>query len=605
MRITSGKANFWVMLGLLALGFCISLYALLGASPQTVEWIINKTGYYFVAFSFLGFLYFVFCASRFERPRTAHLALLGAAVAIASSLLFMHSEFGPKIAMDDYTLSSTAKSLSEERQVEVLTQGRDFNGYFIRADSYVDKRPWLYPFMVSIVHDLTGFRLMNAYLINAVFGIILLSLTAMFGYRMGGLPLGLLGPFLWASLPLLSQNATGGGLDLLNVLLLFVVLLCGRHYLRRPDPERLSLLVLAMVLLSYTRYESLLFWLPVLGIIVVGWIRAKSIILSYAFSLAPICLIALAALIAHNFNTASFWEVPDQRTPNFSLGYIMPNLTGALYFFLNTGDELANSFLLGIAGIPLLGLFFISSIRSIRSRNSESFDKAVFLIWGLGVVGHFVFMMTFYHGQFDERITSRFSLPLYLLFLIGILVVIASHPRGRKFWLIVSTVMAVSFLGLTLPNKAKGIYNKRNFVVREVNWFEKQAEDLFESKSLVVDSLAIVWTLKEWHCINPSEAVSNRGRLRSEWERGKFPAIYLVERSSAVFEERTRIGFRPDYVYQGFEKELIAERSFSPLRMTRIYKVSAINVPERSNLKDNRRSHDLKLSPEAPESLRQ
>ncbi|PXA05553.1 hypothetical protein DDZ13_01385 [Coraliomargarita sinensis] len=564
------------MIALLALGIIGSLYAFWGASPETAVWIVNKTGYYFAVIITLLFGYSVLRIVRFEIPKGPHLIYLSGGVLLAVYVVFLHGELGPKIAMDDYTLSSTAKSLSMEREVEVLTQGRNFNEYFIRVDSHVDKRPWLYPFAVSVVHDLTGYRLINGFLVNAGFAIILLALTALFGYRVGGLPVGILGPFLWASLPLLSQNATGGGLDMLNLLMLFVVILCGIYYIEKPERGRLNMLVLGMVLLSYTRYESVLFWLPVLIVVAIGWLREKQVILSYGFSAAPALLFGLAALLNHNYNNPRFWELPNAELSRFSSEYLIPNLYGAFYFFLNPGDELANSFLLGLAGIPFLVLFILRSVDKIKKHQSDRFQATALLIFGIGIVGHFIFIMAFYHGQLDNRITSRFSLPLYLLFVVSIVVVLAKRPPWRPTWWVVSIIVIVSMLGFTLPNKAKGIYSKSNFVVRETEWLMKHADRLFKPKSLVVDTNAIIWTLYEWHSINPSEAVSNRGRLSRERARRKLPEIYWIERSRAVFDEDKKVTFKPNYHAEGFEKILIAEKSFSPLRITRIYRVGTI-----------------------------
>lgn len=580
MERISGKTKLWCLLALLGVGLSGALFTYFGASAETAEWIVHKAGYFIVAATVIWFVYALIKAVRFDLPERSHAFWLVAAVALATGILSLHEGLGPKIAMDDYVLSSTAKSLAMEREVEVLTLGRNFNGYFIRADQYVDKRPWLYPFAVSVLHDLTGYRFTNGFLVNLGFGTILLSLTAMFGYRIGGLPAGVLGPFLWASLPLAGQNAMGGGLDMLNLLLLFLVLISGLYYIQSPDSRRLSLLSLAMVLLSYSRYESIIFWGPVLAIILIGWLRAGRPILSFALAASPALLIGLAALQNHIAHNPVLWELPGELSARFSVEYIVPNVYSALYYLLNFGDELSNSILLGLAGIPCVILFLMGAVKSVLSKDRDCFRNAVYLALAIGILGHFLVILAYHDGQLDEKISSRFALPLYLLFVVAILAVLSDRLKRPKDWWLAGVVVTIFLLGFTLPNKAKGIYSKRNFVVREAEWLMEQADHSFEPMSLVVDSETVIWTLMEWHCIDVSEAVSNLERLHAERGRGKFPEIYLVDRLSAAYDAENQIGFDSDHQYVGFEKTLIAERSFAPLRMTRIYKVGAIEIPE-------------------------
>lgn len=564
---------------LLLAGIVGSLCALYYISAESAEWIVNKTGYFFTAVAVAWFIYALIKAQCVELPKRQHLAWLLAAVALASTLLCLHEGLGPKIAMDDYVLSSTAKSLAMEREVEVLTLGRNFNGYFIRADHYVDKRPWLYPFAVSVLHDLTGYRFANAFLANLGFAIILLGLTAIFAYRLGGLPAGLLGPFLWASLPLAGQNAMGGGLDMLNLLLVFVVFLSGLYYVQRPEPGRLSLLALAMVLLSYTRYESVLFWGAVLVVVLVGWFRVGRPVLSFAFAASPALLIGLAALHNHIASNPVLWELPGDLSARFSFSYILPNSYSALYYLLNFGDEFSNSILLGLIGVPCLVLFLMAGGKSVLSKNQDFFRYAVYLAFSVGILGHFFLILAYHDGQLDEKISARFALPLYLLLIVAILSVLSERIKHPKAWWLVGVVVAIFMFGFTLPNKAKGIYSKRNFVVREAEWLIEQADHFFEPMSLVVDSDTIIWTLMDWHSIKVEEAETNLARLQAERERGKFPEIYLVDRLSAAYDTENQISFESKHTYAGFEKIPVAERSFAPLKMTRIYKVGGIDLP--------------------------
>jgi hypothetical protein len=556
---------------LIGLGACFWAYFL--ASPEISERIVNKAGYYFAAAAFFAFLYAVFHVVRIRLPEKRHARYLAGAVLAASCLLFIHEDLGPKVAMEEYELASTSKSLAMERDVEVLTLGRNFNEYFIRADQYVDERPWLYPFVVSLVHDFSGYRLMNNYLVNAFLAIFLLSLTAGMAYRIGGLPAGVLGPFLWAALPLLSQHASGGGLEVLNLVLLLVVILCSFYYIEAPGGGRLNLLALAMVCLSFSSYQSLVYWLFVAGVIVLGWWRSKKLILPVGLSATPLLLAILAAhasFLAANPNMAGFGKNIENA---YGLEYLLPNLSNAIYFLFAMGDELPNAFLLGIFGVLFTLLSLRLALHSIMTKDKRHYQSLVFLLLAVVVVGQFVMIMARWDGQLTETAAAGDVLPLFLLMIASILVFLSARIKRGRMWWIVYLVVGVFILCMTLPNKAKGVYGKEDWRVREANWLEVQAKENFEPMSLIVDQETVIWTLNEWHCIKVSEAFSSLPRMRAERERGKYPQIYLIDRANAAFDLEEQIKFKSDADLTALNKTLIAEKSFQPLEMTRIYKV--------------------------------
>lgn len=557
---------------MLLIGFGAGLWAYFVASPEVAEQIVNQAGYYVAAVVFFAFLYAALRIVRIRLPGKRYLSCLAGAVVVASCLVFLHEDLGPKLAMEEYALASTSKSLAMERDVEVLTLGRNFNEYFIRADHYVDEQPWMYPFVVSLVHDFTGYRLMNNYLVNACLAIVLLSLSAGIAYRIGGLPAGMLAPFLWAALPLFSLQASGGGAEVLNLVLLLVVILCGFHYIEAPDGPRLNLLALAMVCLSFTSYHSLIYWLFVAVVVVLGWWRSQKVILPVGLLVAPLLLAILAAHA--NFLTAdvSMPGVGQDAESAYGLEYILPNLERAIYFLLATGDELPNAFLLGIGGVLFVPLSLLHALRSIRAKDKTHDQSLVFVFLALAVIGQFLMTLAGREGQLTEKAAAN-VLPLFLLMIASILVGLSTSIKEGRRWWIVYFVVGVFILCVSLPNKAKGVYGKEDWLVREADWLELQAEENFEPMSLVVDQETIIWTLKEWHCITISEALSNLPRISAENERGKFPHIYLIDRASAAYDSEEQIKFKSENDLAELDITLIAEKSFQPLEMTRIYKV--------------------------------
>src|SRR5262249_17545555 len=148
------------------------------------------------------------------------------------------------------------------------------------------------PFLISLLHDLTGFRVENVFALNVSLALVTLSAT----YWMVHTMVARTAPALFAvalvsTLPLFGQNATGAGMEMLNLAMIALNMVAATRYLQKPAADGLAFLVLGTVLLAETRYESVLFVLPVACVILIGWIRAREVLLPWPVMIAPLLLV--------------------------------------------------------------------------------------------------------------------------------------------------------------------------------------------------------------------------------------------------------------------------------------------------------------------------
>src|SRR5450432_4297934 len=85
---------------------------------------------------------------------------------LGSTVLLVHETFGFKIGMDEIMLLGTSMSMHLDKTVLVPVRGNDIQGTFAILDGMMDKRPLFFPFLVSLLHDLTGYRPANAFVLN-------------------------------------------------------------------------------------------------------------------------------------------------------------------------------------------------------------------------------------------------------------------------------------------------------------------------------------------------------------------------------------------------------------------------------------------------------
>jgi hypothetical protein len=213
------------------------------------------------------------------------------AVGLGSAVLLTHETFGFKIVMDEIMLLGTSMSMHFDKTVLTPMRGNDIQGSFVILDGMMDKRPLFFPFLVSLLHDVTGYRPANAFVLNGGLTVVFLSLVNLVGRLLAGRVAGWLGVALFAGLPLLAHNATGGGFELLNLVMILGTLLLGARLVERRDDTSMTAFCFSALLLAQVRYESVIYLLPVAGIVLWVWWRAGRLILPWPVIFAPLLMI--------------------------------------------------------------------------------------------------------------------------------------------------------------------------------------------------------------------------------------------------------------------------------------------------------------------------
>lgn len=580
MTMSEIKADPGIRLRLLAavlLCFASILAVYLIPPEQARQWI--RYGGYYLCFLIVA-LFLLYFVPRMRQPCrslntsgprwTDYLIWLG----LGSWLLFIHADFGFKIAMDDYILASTAENLHQNRDLVTTRTLVTYGNINLPADVYVDKRPWLYPFFVSVLHDLSGFRIANSMILNALLGVGLLGLSFWLGWRFAGWRGGGLAVLLWASLPLLAQNATGGGMELLSVCLLGLVLCLAVRYLESPSRRAEGELSLAAVLLAYSRYETGLFLLSVLAVIVLGWWRNRRVLLSWGSVVAAPLLLGMLLQLKAYAGDERGWELTGGRETAMSLDYVVSNLPHAINFFFSPDDSLANSLLLSLAGVVCLFVFLLM-LRTEWGRYWR--DKPVGLVTVLFLPSfllQFGIVLSFHAGRLDSPFVSRYALTFHFLLLLVVLAVMEFVcQRQRRGWAVAYSVVAMFLLTFTLPMNAKAVFSERSFAIREQQWLEQISGSVIRDQSIVLDRLTISWSLRDWVAYRPEQFLEKPGRFLASVRSGAHPAVFFVERLTYQGNR-----FVPDFAYarqlqENFITEVVAEQSFRPFSMTRIHRI--------------------------------
>lgn len=216
-------------------------------------------------------------------PGLAVAALVTATVALAV-------EPALRILSDEANLVGTSKNLFASKTATFTVSGKNYYDSYWDVDVAIDRRPTLFPFLVSLVHTALGYSYDNAFLVN----LLLLPGFLLVAYRLakslGGETFGVAAALFVASHPITLLSARSGGFDFLAAFFGLLVVKSVLDYARDASPAKLAVLWMNTCLLTEIRYESALFVLPVAAFLVLHRKPSLSALRPYAFiyALTPV-----------------------------------------------------------------------------------------------------------------------------------------------------------------------------------------------------------------------------------------------------------------------------------------------------------------------------
>ncbi|MBX3462876.1 MAG: glycosyltransferase family 39 protein [Planctomycetes bacterium] len=365
-------------------------------------------------------------------------ALIGAAALVL--VVVAVSPPALRVQFDESTLVAVSQGMHHERAALLATGAVPYDGGVLRLESTVDKRPPLFPFLVSLVHDLTGARIANAFAVNAVLlgGLLLLAFAAL-RPRLGTTA-ALAAPLLLLAVPLTGIVATSAGFDLLAGLLFAAVLLAALRFAAAPDGRRAAVLLALGGLFAQARYESLPALLVVLAL--VAWrTRGRfvpgrgvaALAVAEAWLAAPV-----VALWLHARQPNFYPEAGGQ--PLLALGHLgahVPPFVGHWF-----APALAN---------PLPGVLALAAVPALVLRWGRRQAGFADLLVGVPVAAVTLLALAWFHGDVREPTALRLFLPLAWLSALLPLAALPARPADRRgaSWLVLAAAAGLAAARLT------------------------------------------------------------------------------------------------------------------------------------------------------------
>lgn len=556
----------------------------IGLSVKQAEHIVRNQAYYVMLLAFALFVFALFRTRSAWFAGTAPVSRretwLAAALILGFSwLLFKAEPMQAKVLNDEFVLQSTAYNLHHFRDAGTMVRGYEIAGVFLPLGEYMDKRPIFYPFLVSLAHDLTGFRVHNAFVVNALLLPVLFWLTWWLARRFAGPPAGLLAVALLGTLPLLSQGATGSGMELTNAVMILLATALAVHYMEQPGVARLSALVLALVLLCQSRYESAVFVVAGALLVLLGWWRERRIVLSWVAVLAPLLLVPFALQHKVLANSPVLWELPVERTARFGLENVPGNLHRAMNFFTSRDINQSNSWYLSLAG-AIGFIWLLAQLWRYRRARLPDWNPAALAVSpiALGIAGNLALVMTYYWAGLDDPMASRFALPFcVLLAVLGAVALARIDLRGWSVRLALCGALIFT-LAVSVPRLSRHAYSKLG--IDEYEWMVRVVQAREPVPRIVIANRStLIWLLHRTPAVLIDRALIYQDRLQFQLQAGFFQEILITQElrpASAMGDHQV---VPEDVLPKNFQIETLAERRFGT-KLVRISRLLAVNELE-------------------------
>jgi len=572
-----GDRRVWLLLLTALLAVALGFFAI---PDQAAIVFVSKAGFWLVLLAFGFFLRALWQTWRDEvcalRWRTVDWASV-AVVALGGLVLLVHETFGFKIVMDEIMLLGTSMSMHLDKTVLVPVRGNDIQGSFVILDGMMDKRPLFFPFLVSLLHDLTGYRPANAFVLNGILTFLFLGLVQVTGRLLAGRLAGWLGVILFAGLPLLAQNATGGGFELLNLVMILATLLLGARFAEKRDAAALTAFCFSALLLAQVRYESVIYLLPVALLVLWVWHRDGRALLTWPVIFSPLLMVHYPLQHRIFDLRASAWELgskPGYDTP-FSVKYAADNLDHAVNFFFARASDQPNSLVLSVLGCIAVPFFALLVIRRLRALADEPPAVVATTLFALGFALQFALLMCYFWGKFDDIVIRRLSLPTHLGMVIAVMAVLPQFAAAA----VVRGLIAVATLGLlsrSIPSMAAHAYSQEYLPGKETAWRREFIAEQPRHDYLVIDNDSILWIAHEISSTPVFQARRRTKDLAFHMRNRTFSDIYVFQRY-LIDPDTGRMTLRDgDDLGPNFVLETVREERLQVLTLTRLSRLKEI-----------------------------
>jgi hypothetical protein len=508
------------------------------AHPRYTEPLFVHTSYYFLAATVLCWSGTYLYAAREVRRDTILTWVKenwpGLVIALVVTVVaWLAIQPALRMLSDEAGLVGTSKNFWATRTATFTVSGKYYYDSYWDIGVAVDQRPSLFPFLVSLVHVLGGYSYKNVFLFN----LMVLPAFVLVSYRLaktiGGETFAIVAALLVVAHPITLLSARSGGFDFFAAFFALLVIKSLLDHSRGPSPERLAVLWMNLCMFAEIRYETGLFILPVVALLLLFRMVTWGALRPFAFIYA----LTPAFLMPRIWQAVFRGSVPEQDP-----GTIVFSFTN---FFNNACDYFK----------PILSPFA-----------SQPAHAAIVI--GFGVVGCILWLRWLYHRLLARDWKAphlKFAVLVIAWMLVQAILVFtyvwgrAQHPAAARLvlaidtffafpaaWLLtllfrrwrplVAVLLAAAVVAFYLPVASQHRMLNKLTQTREAATTWRFFESLHERRIIIVADRPGLYTIMEYGAMD-FETARHDPVIFDALARGLFYDIYLVQQINLTTNE--------------------------------------------------------------------
>jgi hypothetical protein len=443
---------------------------------------------------------------------------------------------GYRVLADEANLVGVSKNLFLNRTANFATTGKWYFENYWNLNLTIDRRPALFPFLVSLIHTLRGYHPENAFHTNAIIFALLVFSSYRLAKMLNGELFGVAAAILVASHPNTLVAARSAGFDLLSSLMLLIVVKSFIEYANQTTPKRLAVLSLNLCVLAHVRYEGWALLITALIALLAMRMLRRSQVQGYGllYSFIPIFLLPRywqAVAKAHDA------EQP-MSVSLFSISNFIHNSREYLRLVLRplevAGAHSPLVIVLGLGGLILVVSSVVGNLNSLR-RLSLNTKYTIFTAALFGLEMVIAFSYTW--GKSLHPASARLFIWLdtfvainaaWFLTVVGRRLKVPVAFLGRRSGAPVAVLTCLVLFAVYLPAASEARFINSLILTRQAartwDFFGK----LGEKNILIMTDRPGLYTIMDYGALDISSASSSRDPL-FELSRHLYNDVYLVQ----------------------------------------------------------------------------
>jgi 4-amino-4-deoxy-L-arabinose transferase-like glycosyltransferase len=430
-----------------------------------------------------------------------------------------------RVLSDEANLLGTSKNFFFSKTATFTTTGKYYYDNFWDAGVVIDRRPSLFPFLVSLIHVLRGYAYTNVFLLN----LLVLPLFVLVAYRLakslGGEVVGIVSALLVVAHPITLISMRSGGFDFMAAFFSLLIIKSFLDHTRAPSAETLAVLWMNLCMFAEIRYETGLFLPPVVAVLLVFRMVKWSQLRPYRFIYA----LTPAFLLPRIWQAILRGNVPEQDpgAVAFSFTHFIENTRDYFKPIFNPFDfhPPHATVVIGLGAIgALLWLRWLDRRLLSRDVKAPNFKFAAMVAVWMAV--QLVIVFTYVWGRAQHPAASRLVIAIDTFFSFPAAWILTVWlKRMRPF---VAPLIAAAIFAVYLPVASEFRILNELTLTREAATTWRFFESLHENRILIVTDRPGLYTIMNYGALDFDNA-KNDGSLLDAHARHLFYDIYLVQ----------------------------------------------------------------------------